>query len=196
MQPPSASLPSFPSLIFLPLPNVSTQTGQSIWQPACAAPWSFCKSLTSGARVIIKAAAAVVLWLSITFCCGGSQLLLWHELRCAWRMWWNVRKMDVKQADKQVSFTLWVIKTSRLFISWIIKTRKSWRKYLEWSRRAFFIKLSSKSKRTQVVTKSFCFFFPPQSSQSGLGWWIHPAKWTPSRITFSVFFGFGFDFLS
>lgn len=131
MHPPSASLPSFPALIFFSLPNVSTQTGQSIWQPACAAPWSFCKSLTSGAQVIIKAAAAaVVLCFSVTLCCSGSQLLLWRELRCASSMWWNVRKMDVKQADKQVSFTLSVIKTFRLFISWIIKTRKSWKKYL------------------------------------------------------------------
>lgn len=118
-------------------------------------------------------------------------VMAWAQVRLKDVM--KCRENECEASSKQVSFTLSVIKTSQLFISWIIKTGKSGKKYLEWSRRALFIKLSSKSKRTQAVT-SFWFFFPPQSSQSGLGWWIHRAKWTLRRITLYFFFGFGFGF--
>lgn len=41
---------------FLPLPNVSPQMGQAIWQPATAAPWRFCQTLSSNETEIRKKA--------------------------------------------------------------------------------------------------------------------------------------------
>lgn len=55
--------------------------GQAIWQPALAAPWSFCQTLTSDEAVIRRVAAGVVLcYLLLQW---FTAVVLWSELRCA-----------------------------------------------------------------------------------------------------------------
>lgn len=55
--PPASFLISVPSAS-LPVPNVSPQTGQAIWQPASAALWRFHQTRTSNELVIRSRATA------------------------------------------------------------------------------------------------------------------------------------------